>query len=175
LSISLLSSSKAGVSVGSLYQYFPHKQALIYAVNARYLDRVAAMVEAACLQRHGATLPEMVDGLVTVYADAKLEKPDVTRALYRSIAELDVQSQIEAFSQRVDAATLAMFRSAPDAEFENLDILNLTLLTAIFGAIRNIFERGLSVPDAKAVHAQLKAMCTAYLESMRAPSLMELS
>lgn len=38
--------SDGGVSVGTLYQYFPHKQALFYAVNERYLDSLAATAAA---------------------------------------------------------------------------------------------------------------------------------
>ncbi|MBX3572409.1 MAG: TetR/AcrR family transcriptional regulator [Mesorhizobium sp.] len=38
---------RAGVSVGTMYQYFPHKQALFYAVNERYLDVLAGKVEVA--------------------------------------------------------------------------------------------------------------------------------
>ena len=34
---------RAGVSVGTMYQYFPHKQALFYALNERYLDIVAGI------------------------------------------------------------------------------------------------------------------------------------
>ena len=39
---------RAGVSVGTMYQYFPNKQALLYAVTGRYLDIVADSVERAC-------------------------------------------------------------------------------------------------------------------------------
>lgn len=33
---------RAGVSVGTMYQYFQHREALLYAVIRRYLDEVAA-------------------------------------------------------------------------------------------------------------------------------------
>ena len=41
---------RAGVSVGTLYQYYPNKQSLLYAVMEEHLDRVATAVEAACEQ-----------------------------------------------------------------------------------------------------------------------------
>lgn len=50
---------RAGVSVGTMYQYFPNKQALLYAVTERYLDVVAASVEKACLAQHGAPIAQM--------------------------------------------------------------------------------------------------------------------
>ncbi|MEQ8700898.1 MAG: TetR/AcrR family transcriptional regulator, partial [Bauldia litoralis] len=46
---------RAGVSVGTMYQYFPHKQALLYALNERYLDIVAGKVETACQAFRGAS------------------------------------------------------------------------------------------------------------------------
>ena len=36
---------RAGVSVGTLYQYFPNKQSLLFAVLADHFDRVATAVE----------------------------------------------------------------------------------------------------------------------------------
>ena len=45
--------ARAGVSVGTLYQYYPNKESLLFAVLADHLDTVAAAVEAACEQaRH---------------------------------------------------------------------------------------------------------------------------
>lgn len=154
--------ARAGVSVGTMYQYFPHKQALFYAVNERYLDVLAAKVEAACREQHGATVGRMIEALVTTYWDAKMERPEVTRALYRSAVELDNELLLEAFVSRVDGATAAMFASAADAVFAELDVANLTLLTAIFGTVRSVFERNL--PDARsdAVRRELILMCTRY-------------
>jgi AcrR family transcriptional regulator len=41
---------RAGVSVGTLYQYYPNKQSLLFAVLADHLVNVAGAVEAACEQ-----------------------------------------------------------------------------------------------------------------------------
>ncbi|PZU05823.1 MAG: TetR family transcriptional regulator [Sphingobium sp.] len=157
---------RAGVSVGSLYQYFQNKRALVYAVNGHYLDCVAVAVEAACDRHQGASLEQMVDGLVDAYSCAKLENPEITRALYRSVAELDIQSQVDAFSKRVDTASRSMLESAPGASFDDIELINTTLLSAIFGTIRNAFDRGLGPEDAAAVHRQLSKMCLAYLKSV---------
>lgn len=154
---------RAGVSVGTMYQYFPHKQALFYALNERYLEALGDKVADACQAKHGAPLEQMVETLVTTYWNAKIEQPEVTRALYQSVVELDNQPLIAAFSRRVDTASAAMFASASDADFEDLPTVNLTLLTTIFGTIRNVFERDLSAAEVNAVHGQLILMCNTYL------------
>ncbi|HET7268497.1 MAG TPA: TetR/AcrR family transcriptional regulator [Oleiagrimonas sp.] len=161
---------RAGVSVGTMYQYFPHKQALFYAVNERYLDILAERVEAACREQHGDSIKHMIDVLVTTYWKAKTERPEMTRALYRSVAEIDNEPLIQAFSQRIDAATAAMLASASDAHFTDLPTVNLTLLSTVFGTVRSVFEHRL--PDAKtdAVLRQLMVMCTTYLETVSTAS-----
>ena len=160
---------RAGVSVGTLYQYVPHKQALFYAVNERYLNDLAGKVEDACRAQHGAPIDRMVEALVTTYWAAKTERPEVTRALYRSVAELDNEALIASFSRRVDAATAAMLASASEAAFADLPVVNLTLLATVFGTVRSVFERGLPDREGGAVREQLIAMCRAYLDAVKNP------
>ena len=121
----------------------------------------------ACRAQHGASIDQMVEVLVTTYWNAKTERAEVTRALYRSVVELDNEPLIEAFSRRVDAATAAMFASASDAVFVDLPTINLTLLTTIFGTVRSVFERNLPTPEGSAVHRQLVLMCIAYLDAVK--------
>lgn len=161
---------RAGVSVGTMYQYFPHKQALFYALNERYLNTLAQKIEQTCQEAQGTPVLNMIEKLVTTYWQVKTEKPEVTRALYRSVADLDITLLFETFSQRVDAATLTMLSSASDANFSELQTVNLSLLTVIFGTVRNIFERNLTLPESGVVHQQLILMCAAYIDRIRITS-----
>lgn len=162
---------RAGVSVGTMYQYFPHKESLVYALNERYLQALADKIEAVCASRQGAPIGDMVEALVETYWRAKTEQVDVTRALYRSVAELDNQSLIDAFAGRVDAATTTMFASATDAHFADLTSVNLTLLTVIFGAVRSAFERNLPPAATLKLKKQLVLMCRSYLAEQCVPTL----
>ena len=158
---------RAGVSVGTMYQYFPHKQSLIYALNERYLEVLADKVETTCRAKTGRPVAEMLAALIETYWRTKTERAEVTRALYRSVVEMDNEALVESFAQRVDAATSAMLASAPDATFGNLPMVTLTLVTVIFGAIRNAFERNLTQPEIDALQVELLAMCRAYVEISR--------
>ncbi|MBN3725453.1 TetR/AcrR family transcriptional regulator [Burkholderia sp. Ac-20379] len=158
---------RAGVSVGTLYQYFPHKQALFYGLNEHYLDALAATIERTCQTLRGAPIDRMIEVLVGTYWDAKMERPDITRVLYRSVVDLDNAPLIEAFTRRVDAASAAMFGSAADAVLPDLAIVNLTLLNTIFGTVRSVCERDLPDDAARAVQGQVIVMCRAYLDRLR--------
>lgn len=124
----------------------------------------AEKIEVACRSASGATLDEMVEALIDTYWRAKTERADVTRALYRSVVELDNQALIEAFAARVDTATAAMLASASDASFTNPGEISLTLVTVIFGTVRNVFERNLTTAAVGALHRQLALMCRSYLK-----------
>jgi AcrR family transcriptional regulator len=59
----------AGVSIGSLYQYFPNKLALIEAVRRRHFDEVLAVLRAAtdtAIPR-ARRIESLVDGMIAVH------------------------------------------------------------------------------------------------------------
>jgi AcrR family transcriptional regulator len=60
----------AGVSIGSLYQYFPNKLALIEAVRRRHFDEVLVVLRAAADDRmtRRKRVEALVDGMIAVHS-----------------------------------------------------------------------------------------------------------
>ncbi len=74
--------ARAGASVGSLYQYYPNRDALPAAVPGEHLDRIAAAVERACLDHRRQPVAVMAEGLVHAFLTAKLHDLREARAFY---------------------------------------------------------------------------------------------
>jgi AcrR family transcriptional regulator len=164
-----LVAARAGVSVGTMYQYFPNKQALLYAVTERHLNNVAASMEQACRQQHGGQVDQMAEALVEAYWHASFVRCYVSRAVYLVATEVDTADLHAEFYKRVENATAGMLASASDATFVDLAIVNLTLLTSIFGTVRSLFDRSLPKPWACGLQQQLIFMCRSYLDAAKIP------
>ena len=158
---------RAGVSVGTLYQYFPNKQALLYAVLEKHLETVAAAVEAACVRHAGQQLSAMSDGLVAAYVGAKTAHPETARALYLVSAELDSVELLGQTSTRIANAVAALLHSAADAAFEPPAVVAFTLMSALAGSVRIVFERGATPDMVQTLRTELATMGGAYLQASR--------
>jgi len=77
---------RAGVSVGTLYQYYPNKESLLFAVLQDHLEKVTMAVEAACEQARYRPLADMIRTVVEAFVDAKLSRTDISVALYQIAA-----------------------------------------------------------------------------------------
>jgi AcrR family transcriptional regulator len=72
---------RAGVSVGTLYQYFPNKSALLQAALKRHMDEVTNAIELVCTEQKGRTLRQMVTALITKFLQAKMRYAKTSVAL----------------------------------------------------------------------------------------------
>ncbi|MBR0817537.1 TetR/AcrR family transcriptional regulator [Bradyrhizobium liaoningense] len=99
----------AGVSVGSLYQYFPSKEALV--VIDRHNDEIMQIVRAAFVEVADMPIEKAVRRLVTVAIEAHHIDPDLHRVLAEQIPRSGRLAEVEAFNHEVDGLVRAYLES----------------------------------------------------------------
>ena len=90
----------AGVSVGSLYQYFPSKEALVAAVIDRHNEEIMAIVRTTLCEAADMPLEKAVRRLVTVAIDAHRINPKLHRVLAEQIPRAG-KLDVEAYSREI--------------------------------------------------------------------------
>jgi AcrR family transcriptional regulator len=108
---------RAGMSVGSLYQYYPNRDALLAAVLEKHLDSIAGAVDRACREHRDKPISEMASALVTTFIAGKLRDPEESKALYAIAGERGGPKLVADVHTHMVAAIAAMLASAPQCPF----------------------------------------------------------
>jgi AcrR family transcriptional regulator len=161
---------RAGVSVGTLYQYYPNKRSLLFAVLENHLDKVAARVEAACESARHKPLAEMIKEMVEAFVDAKLERADISVALYRISTEVGGPALAKRVGQRSRKAIEAMLETATDTQSPPDKFAVEIMLSAMAGAMRSLLEVGSNPSPAtvRKAREQLVLLCQSYIAAATA-------
>lgn len=158
---------RAGVSVGTIYQYFADKRALLAAVLEIHLDATAAAVESACRSQHGRTVPEMMEAVCYAFIDAKMRHRDSSLALYAIAEDLGGSALVRAAGQRTQAALIAMLATANDASFGDLKVPAMIIVSATIGPVQAVMEAGADPAAITALRRHLVDLCVGYLERLK--------
>ncbi len=80
---------RAGVSVGSVYQYFPNKDSLVTALHERHAAQMQAAVEEALARGRAADLPGCLAAIVHALLKAHQVAPELHRVLEKEFPFFD--------------------------------------------------------------------------------------
>jgi AcrR family transcriptional regulator len=154
---------RAGVSVGTLYQYYPNKRSVLFAVLEHHLNNVTARVEAACERARHKPLAEMIKEMVEAAVDAKMERPDISVALSRISPDVGGPALLKRVTQRGRKTVEAMLQTAPDTKSPPDKLAIDMMLAAIGGAIHSLLESDPSPSTVRKWREQLTLLCQSYM------------
>ncbi|MBE7211171.1 MAG: TetR/AcrR family transcriptional regulator [Gluconacetobacter diazotrophicus] len=155
--------ARAGVSVGTLYQYYPNRDALLAGLLSVTLGGLADAVDLLCARRRGEDAAAMGRALVDLFVDMQLTDADQQKALYAVAAGLGGPDIIAHVHRRMVAAIAEMIGTARDVRIEEPVVVAAVVLNAIVGAIRAVLEGHAPDGYATALRAHLATLAAAYL------------
>ena len=113
----------AGVSVGSLYQYYPSKEALVAAVIDRHNQEIMQVVRSALAQVASQPIEKAVRRIVAVAIEAHRIDPKLHRVLAEQIPRTGRLENVEAFNREAHA----LFRAYLEGHSHELRTVDLGL------------------------------------------------
>lgn len=143
----------AGVSIGSVYQYFPDKNAIFVALHQRHIEEIDRMVQRKLIEHAGSALDvlmgAMIEGMIDAHtSDMELYALLATEVPHRADGTRD-------FAVRLHGAFLLAISSRAQELKKGRDLDKLVfVVTHMVESLSHgaLFRRppGLSLADAKA-------------------------
>jgi AcrR family transcriptional regulator len=119
--------AEAGVSIGSLYQYFPSKEALVAAVIDRHNRELMQVARSALAEIAAQPVEKAVRRLVAVGIEAHRIAPKLHRVLAEQIPRTGRLEHVGA----LDRETLALFRAYLESHRDELRTIDPGLATFV--------------------------------------------
>jgi AcrR family transcriptional regulator len=104
----------AGVSVGSLYQYYPGKEALVVAVIERHNREIMQVVRGALAEVAAQPIEQAVRRLIAAAIDAHRVDPKLHRVLAEQLPRTGRLENVETFNREAHALFKAYLESHRD-------------------------------------------------------------
>lgn len=127
----------AGVSVGSLYQYFPSKDAIAVELLRRYREGLVELIGS----RLGAATPETFASVVRELLADLLQAEGINPALHRVLIEqvlrTSARREMLGFEERLEAVLASAMRSAK-IELEDPDLVSFVLVRVVLSVVQSV-------------------------------------
>jgi AcrR family transcriptional regulator len=160
---------RAGVSVGSLYQYFPNKDALVSALQARHGEQMMAVIQRALTKAMDATVADALAGLIQATVEAHGVDADLHRVLEEQLGSMAVDALRDEYTDVMEDRIVALLaRHRDEITAPDLKLAAFMLMHAAHGLIHAVVRQRPKGVSLKNATQEIVAMMTAYLVGPRA-------
>lgn len=156
---------KAGVSIGSLYQYFPTKEAILSVMMENHVNKELEMINRILSEKKSHNLKETIHAIIFAAVESKRQQSRFTRIFAQKVFTLDKMDLLK----RVDEKLIETFKQylAPfEAQLrtENLDLsLQLIIQTIKLVPVALMFQNRQQLDDPRVVE-ELVHMAYQYIK-----------
>lgn len=155
---------RAGVSVGSLYQYFPNKDALIRALQDRHMRQMYGVIGESLQRCAGLPFDEAlalsIEGLVESHRiDAGLHR--VLETQFADLAPADAMARFEAALEEQICTLLQHHRA--ELQVEDLRLASYMLMHALHGLVHAVVDQRPGGVSLKRATREIVRLTRAYL------------
>jgi len=157
---------RAGVSVGSLYQYFANREALMSELVRRHVTAMQEVLAGALAGLSARPLPEAVAQLVAAIVAAHRVAPRLHQALHQTMVHSKVDA-IDHFESELETLVCQTLRVHPSLDLEDPQLTATVLVRALGGLIRTTLRREPERIDDPALAAAMTGMILGTLERAR--------
>src|SRR4029077_6819085 len=119
--------------------------------------------EAACEHAKHKPLAPMIKQVVEAHVDVKMERSDISVALYKIAPDVGGPVLVKRVFQRLQKAIEAMLETAPDMKSQPDKFAVKMVLAAMSGAMRSVLEAGASLAMMRKMKEHLVLLCQSYL------------
>ena len=159
---------RAGVSVGTLYQYFPNKSALLKAVLRRHMDEVTKAIELVCHAQKGRSLEHMATALITAFLAAKMKDAKTSVALYSISSDVDGAQIAREMAIQSNKSIAGMLKTAADPLLTDPQVAASMLHSVMTGVSRGLLESTAPEKQLEMLRQETIFLARAYLNACSA-------
>ncbi|TNB48475.1 TetR/AcrR family transcriptional regulator [Martelella lutilitoris] len=153
---------KAGVSVGSVYQYFPSKEAVVAEILRRKRAEMLRGMRDVLSSAEKLTFEEAITAMLSAALSHQLDRPELSRALEYAETMLPIDAETRELKIEIAGVAAECLRSEG---FRQPEILARDITALCRGMIDSAGLYGET--DAAALQARLMAATLGYLDRMR--------